>query len=622
MSITDEPVIGEISYSLRKYNDTIQHIKELFEKYQSNPYIISKIHHVICNQLPNQLETNIQMREQNSIRLVERIHTQDQFIRSFLNDCQYYYLSSTEKYFVYNGIHYQETDEDQVLYHILSSISQDRNPNLMSWKHKTKVSILKKIKENSLYKTIPESDTIQQVFDLLCPLFFSNKTETKYFLTILGDNLLRKKKESIHFISPKMKSFLRDLNQTSVFYFNNQCTQTFKFKCHEKHYDYDNKDCRLMRVQENIKTDMFWTKDIFSPIALDILCVACHYSVRYIDSDQYLLQYSNEEEIISHVFRLRDTTIDHMIEQFIQEYLLIERGDSIRGDSIRGDSIRGDSIRGEEDDKKKIGDSSPFMFSSPSSSLSSSPQEIFFIQQLQEKNANPSLAPLPPQNMSWKNMLFLWKQFLHKHHFPLNLYQPLIKPKLISSLFFQKQYQVDTDTFIGIGSSQLPIIQQFLKFWNETMGFTEETSASSELEINEISVLFRIWAKGSVSSGSSIIGRIPKKEMGYLNETKIIDILSFFFPEIEIIQNKFIFHLQCSLWDKNKDIGTALLEMYKNVSSIRLYHDPDSILDISAGGSINNAYLFYCKFYSNIPPEKRLIVSKSYFEKYIDGMKN
>jgi hypothetical protein len=477
----------------------------------------------------------------------------------------------------------------------------------MSWKHKTKVSILKKIKDNSLYKTIPESDTIQQVLDLLCPLFFSNKTETKYFLTILGDNLLRKKKELIHFISPKMKSFLRDLNQTSVFYFNNQCTQTFKFKCHEKHYDYDNKDCRLMRVQENIKTDIFWAKDIFSPIALDILCVACHYSVRYIDSDQYLLQHSNEEEIISHVFRLRDTTIENMIEQFIQEYLFI-----IRGDCIRGDGIRGDGIRGEEDDKKKRDSSA---FSSPSSSISSSPQEMYFIQ-LQEKNTIPILSQKPSQNISWKNMLFLWKQFLHKHHFPLNLYQPLIKPKLISSSFFESYYLFDTDTFIGIGSSQLPIIQQFLKFWNETMVFTEESesSFSSELEINEIAILFRIWIRGGSSN------RVNKKELGYLNETKIIDILSFFFSDIEIIQNKFIYHLSCSLWDKNNDIQMALREMNRSPSFL-----PDSetysAIDISAGSSINSAYLFYCKFFSSIPPEKRLIVSKSYFEKYMESIR-
>jgi hypothetical protein len=49
----------------------------------------------------------------------------------------------------------------------------------MGWKHKTKISVLKKIKENSLQKTIPESETIQMVLDSLYPSFFSSKTEAK-----------------------------------------------------------------------------------------------------------------------------------------------------------------------------------------------------------------------------------------------------------------------------------------------------------------------------------------------------------------------------------------------------------------------------------------------------------
>jgi hypothetical protein len=559
--------------------ETIQQIHSLYDKYQSNPYILSKIHHMICRQLPSQLENNIQLREQTILRNQMKTNTQDQFIRSFLNDCQYYYVSSSEKYIVYNGIHYQETDEDQVLYHILSSISQDRNPNLMSWKHKTKVSILKKIKDSHIHKSIPESETIQNVIDLLCPLFFSNKTETKYFLAILGDNIQRKKKDLIHFISPKMKLFLRDLNQSSVFYFNNQCTQTFKFKCHEKHYDYENKDCRLVKIQENIGTDSFWTKEVLSPMVLDILCVACHYSSRYTDSDTYLLQHSNEEDIISHVFRLRDTTVDNMIEQFIHEYLFIIR-----------------------DDINVL--SSPIV--SPISSVSSSPQENFMML-LNEKREKEKEREREKNQISWKNMLFLWKQFLHKHHYPLNLYQPLIKAKLISSSFFQKQYHSDNDVFIGIGSSQLPIVQQFLVFWNETI-FMDE-SFESEFEINEIANLFRSWIRASAS-----VRRIPKKELGYLNESKIIDIILFFFPDIEFIQNKYLYHIHCSLWDKDHDIEVALSVKETIDSPIQ----DISTVSINNAFSNNNTYLFYCNYYSNISPEKRNIVSKSYFDKYLE----
>ena len=82
----------------------------------------------------------------------------------------------------------------------------------MSWKQRTKINIMKRIKENSLLGSIPESDTIQFVLDILCPLLFANRTEAKYFLTILGDNILRKNTNLIHFIYPKSKQFLQTIN--------------------------------------------------------------------------------------------------------------------------------------------------------------------------------------------------------------------------------------------------------------------------------------------------------------------------------------------------------------------------------------------------------------------------
>jgi hypothetical protein len=173
-------------------------------------------------------------------------------------------------------------------------------------------------------------------------------------------------------------------------------------------------------------------------------------------------------------------------------------------------------------------------------------------------------------------MLFLWKQFLHKHNFPLNLYQPTIKAKLVT--LFHKQYQ--DDLFIGIGSAQLPVIQQFLKFWNDTILLDE----SGELEVAEISLLFRIWST---------------RKKGNLPENKIVDILSFFFPDIEVVDNKI--YAQCLLWNKDQDIQMAL----------------DAIPSLDTVSSVD-AYLFYCKYFSSVPPEKRLIVGKSYFEKYIE----
>ena len=46
---------------------------------------------------------------------------------------------------------------------------------------------------------------------LIPPSLFSSKTEAKYFLTILGDNILKKDTGIVHFITIKSKYFLKSL---------------------------------------------------------------------------------------------------------------------------------------------------------------------------------------------------------------------------------------------------------------------------------------------------------------------------------------------------------------------------------------------------------------------------
>ena len=103
--------------------------------------MLTKTHNYICNQLPNVLE-NIRVTHQQRIeRMEEMTLEQDAFINNFLSNNQYFYIPSTEKFFFYDGIHYQIYNEDDILYNVLSSISKDGQ--LMSWKQKTKIYIMK-----------------------------------------------------------------------------------------------------------------------------------------------------------------------------------------------------------------------------------------------------------------------------------------------------------------------------------------------------------------------------------------------------------------------------------------------------------------------------------------------
>lgn len=488
-------------------------IDHMYDKYQEDPYMISKINHYLQKQLPIILENTKNTREQNIQRMEDLSLEQEQFIQSFLHRNNYFYVSTTEKFVYYDGQHYGEMMEDHVLYNILNAISQERNPKLMSWKYKTKVSIFKRIKENKLTKTIPESETIQNVLGH----FLSNKSETKYFLTILGDNIMKKNPTHIHFFSnTEIKLLLKELNQTAVYFFGNQCTQTFKTKMHEKHYEDDMKDCRII---PKIKMDRIETNAIF---LIDILCVACHYSIRYGDSDNYLVR---DTDLENNVIRLTKTSALDLVEYFIGEYII------------------------DSDDKKN--------------------------------------------QMTWQNMFYLWKMFLQTQHYPPNLFQSNIKSILTTQLF-EKNYKAEGDFFIGITSSQLPNIQLFLRFWNETM-VTDEFE--TDLEIEEITGLFRLW------------GESLKWKHGFLKEEPILDVIAYYFPEIEMENQKYIHRVRSILWDKAMDIQIALQELAQTLNATT--SQTPSLL------SIYDAYLFYCKFYANPTKKTHILVSKSYFDKYM-----
>lgn len=529
-------------------------IDNIYLQYKDDPYMISKTNHYINRQLPFILENIKQTHALSQQRIEDLCFEQEQFIYSFLNRNKYFHVYSTEKYFIYDGLHYNETNEEHMLYIILTNIRHEQNPKLLSWKDKTKVSLLKRIKETHLTKSIPESQTIQMVFNLLYPAVFSNKKECKYFLSVLGDNLLKKNMFLFHFISPIIKTFLRECNQVALSCFGTQCIQTFKTKCHDKHYENNNRDCRLIRIQESCKSDYF--SNITSYI-LDILCVACHYSVRYENADLYIIDFCNDIEITNYVFRLTYHSPKIFIDQFISEYLFVVD-----------------------------------ISNSNSNSNSESESELL-------DSDNHSLNVNVDGKMNWQNMLYLWKQFLYTNQLPLTLFQSLLKPIMILTKF-PNYYNAEGDYFVGIGSSQWPMIQTFLRFWGETMVYDE---TEIELEIEEITNLFRLW-------GETV--RTYKWEVFSLTEYQILDAISYFFPNIEIDKQKYIYNIRSSLWDKSADIQTALTQYKENMIDCNCNRKTPVII------SIYDIYVFYCRFYSaKFSQQKLFLVSKSYFERYL-----
>jgi hypothetical protein len=152
-------------------------------------------------------------------------------------------------------------------------------------------------------------------------------------------------------------------------------------------------------------------------------------------------------------------------------------------------------------------------------------------------------------------------------------------------MYFKSKFEFDevTDSFIGITSKYLPIYKEFIQFWNTTI--TDEVE--NELEIDEISFLFKIWSKSKNG----------------LTEENIIKILKYFF-NIEIIEDKYVLNITCNIWNKLNDIKNSIIYIKQQLKETETH--------IISFDDLYNYYLKYCG--NNL---LKCIVSKRYFEKYL-----
>ena len=169
--------------------ESITTIKTIYSCYKNNPEILSLLNLIINKEIPERLtlvdETNKLSREQSEKTNKEK----DIFIQEFLCRNNYFYLEKSNLYFYYDNSDYIVCNEDDISHLILSelnNITQFKN-----FKYKIKNEIFEHIKKNSLLNSIPESNTIQSII-LLFKSIFNTSDEVKYFLSIIGDNILQK----------------------------------------------------------------------------------------------------------------------------------------------------------------------------------------------------------------------------------------------------------------------------------------------------------------------------------------------------------------------------------------------------------------------------------------------
>lgn len=558
--------------TISENTDRVQKITEcvskLYEKYENHPYMKDAAYNYICNRLPSILENIEKTHAERAQRLEELTVEQDFFINYFLSNTRYFYLPATESFFYYDGDKYKQYSEDDVLYNILSSISRDQQ--LMSWKHKTKVSVMKRIKDNHLYNSIPESTTIQRVLNMLYPSVFHNKNEAKYFLTVLGDNIYRKEisGQVIHIVPSVFKNLINHLNAMCQMWFGSNLAQSFKFKYHAEH-NYAN--IRIINTSSSIYlNDTVWINKMLNENGLDLLCVACHYSNRYHNSDNYVAKYSNDDVFYKSVFYLKDMSPEILVSVFIGEYLRVVPNPA------------------------KITSGSGVVLGEVSFGASS---------------------------ISWKNMMYLWKHFLEARRLPNVVISTKLRQEMMVSL--GTYYRESDESFYGINSKYLPSVCKFIQFWEDTM---EVDETEIEFEVSEISTLFNRWCE------------MRKEPSFHISEKQVVDLITFFYPDVELDQDKFVYKMRCSMWNKQMDILMAIDDLKEKYNML-----PENMMRISKSNSslslcsqdsqyhfltnmnisVYDAYAHYCIYMTQIESNRQpgrstpLLASKQYFEKFI-----
>ena len=524
-------------------------LTDLYNKYKDSPYMLNRLQTFITN-LPNLLDTENKKYEERVSRMNELTMEQDNFFKVYLSKHQYFYMPYNNIYYVYDGKTYSIIKDDDIHHHLLSTITDEGK--LMAWKHKTKQTIIKQIKDRSLFKSVPETYTIQNVLGFL-ETIFETRTEAKYFLTVIGDCVLKKNtntSQSMYFINANIKKLVLLIDSIAYVTTGNSIMNNFISKYHDSH---NITNYRLIKTNENtLSHDLI--KDALNKIGIDLLCIAAHYSDRYTNSDNYLLTKADEQVKNYSQFFCQNTT-DKIVDNFIKQCISVKQ---------------------------------VFTQTEPN----------------QTNNSNNIIT----NKLSWKNMHYIWKLYLSSINIPNMLYTNNLKDILKTKLPFTENSDEDIankdPVFLNVTSKFLPSVSSFLTFWSKhitilNLNLNESVSIiDDEYEIDEIATLYKISDYKSVS----------------ISDKDIIKMITHYFsPNVEVIDNKYITNISCNLWSKHDDV-TKFLETYKgNVNNIKKKNDLISFDELYKGyKSFCQAKQLVDKDKRVMP-----IVSKQFFEKFV-----
>jgi hypothetical protein len=496
--------------------DTIAILSEIWNTnavIPGNEYILERIHAYVKTQLPQSIKNYQTAHAERETRKKSLAVTADEITETFLNKTKYFYCPASELYFTYNNqVRYSLIHEDESHHRILSDITVSdvtsaSASGTSAIKYRIKNKIIKSIQSRDILSSIPESRTIQNVIGLLYPALFRTRDHAKYFLTILGDILLKKSTSAsasasasaalVYFVPPLAKEFIKDLGAEAggLFGLNSGAFSTvFKFKYYEHQY----KDCRIVDIYASATAASASASASASTSSLlrlshlpelksaiiDLFCVAAHYSHRFGCADDFLRLHCKTPEVGTHARFLCERTDPQIISEFV------------------------------------------------------------------EYATEPASAD---HEISMTNMLYLWKMYLSEFRLPTMFFAATLRAKLA-------EYAGSTasDAFPHRTSRYLPVVSQFRQFWGEHCVVND---TEIELEIDELSTLFKDYAAplGSANLASASA-----------SDTTLLGILRHFYPDVIIEDDKYILNVGCLLWNKTAEINEYLEQFRDHCVALNL----------------------------------------------------
>ena len=540
--------------------ECIDVVKKLFEQYP-NANMKQKIHHYIKNILPGTCENACQQQKQREERKNVLEEKSDEFIEEFIAKMRFFYYSPTDLFFTYSDEKmYEVVKEDNIQHLILTTITS-KFPELMPWKYKIKIQLMKRIKENSVLKSIPESETIQDIIQLLVPSLFSTKDYAKYFLTVIGD-ILHKKKSYYYFIHSKiLVSFFKELSQECYKYFGINLLNNFKFK----YYEHANDECRLIHMRE-ISPSSTLFNFIDSNRLVNLFCVASHYSTRYVCGDSYLENYCNDYSVINYALYLKNSKSIDILKQFI----------NATTEECGGYHISWKNM-------------------------------LYLWKVFIEDENIPNIF----FNHSLKQMLLS-----QSHELGLEIASESGITLNLKSIVGGTSCEIENFIIKNRTSKHLPFVCNFISYWenniicyydcSETDGEEQEQEQEQEQEYElEIDELLMLFNKSIKKSATTLLHNNASDKM-------LLGLIRHFYPDVIIEDDKYLIQvgIKSEIWNKQKEIE-EFNEYYKLLKHSQTPQPVNSSSVISH--SLYSMYQSYCKYAF----EKGYnVISKRWFEKY------